>query len=148
MQRGRNYPQSLDFWSEPDCNPVLRRPLELLTIQWRFSPLLFSVTIDNSTGIFDPDTGTYVWLDSGSDGFSAYVSTIVESIDHAGGGNRFDFDIENVTIPQHYHGHLFTREQGYIWAVHGMAVDPLHVDADTFVGNQSVIIAMVPRRYF
>lgn len=148
MQRGRLYPQSLDFWSEPDCPPTKRRPLELLEIQWRFTGPMGTVFINNSTGNFDEHTGTYAWLDFVMVGLSPFESAIFESIPHTQPGVRFDFDLQNTFTLEHYHSHLFTTEQLYPWQVGGAVLAPAHVDANTFTFTPAVDILLVPRRYY
>lgn len=148
MQRGRQYPQSLDFWSEPDAPPTARRPLELLTIQWRVANPIDSYTVSNSIGIFDPSSGAYVWLDTVVGGINVGISTIIESIDHTGIENRFDFDLSIPTTGEHFHAHSYTRQFGYPWRSTGSVYTWSVIDANTFIGSGPVDIAFFPRRYF
>lgn len=149
MQRGRSYPQSLDFWSEPDAPPTIRRPLEVLEWQYRNLAFSFGYTFPNSTGIFDPMTGVYAWTDSAVIDGLPYLSTIFETIVGAAGpGCRFDFDLYSPTTGEHFHAHSYTRVIGYPWLTGGKVYGQLIRDADTFVGGIQLIIAVVPRRYY
>lgn len=149
MQRGRGYPQSLDYWSEPDAPPTARRPLEVS--EWQYRNLLFlgGYTFSASTGIFDPTTGLYAWTDSAIIDGLPYISTIIESIiGPTMPGVRFDFDLESLTTGEHFHAHSFSAEDAYPWQVLGQLYRMRHTDADTFVGGINAFISVIPRRYY
>lgn len=149
MQRGRGYPQSLDYWSEPDAPPTARRPLEVLLWQYKngSNP---SIVYDfsNSTGIFDPTTGTYAWLDTAIIGLNPYISTIIETIIGTSAGVRFDFDLQSPATGEAWHAHALTSARGYPWATTGTVYTMSVVDSDTFVGGISPIVQITPRRYY
>lgn len=126
----------------------MRRPLEVST--WYF-PLaggaLGGPEIHSSTGLFDPTTGTYAWIESFFYGINPSIMTVLETIIKTKPGVRFDFDLEILTTGEHFHSHqMTTGGQGYPWQYPSLLYGTV-IDADTFVSKLSGDVKITPRPY-